>query len=99
MSEVRSNDFTVINLPIGTSAYNYFGIPAPPLTKAAMPIPEDYDIPIKSDIIQLHRVGITGGAELLRHRNELRERGECSGEGVVVVDSNRQIVLYDPQDE
>eukprot|EP01052_Picozoa_sp_SAG31_P020036 SAG31_NODE_1488_length_8104_cov_6.771585_1_plen_49_part_10 len=35
MSEVRSNDFTIINLPVGTSAFNYFGIPAPPLTKAA----------------------------------------------------------------
>ena len=98
MAEVRSNDFSVLTLPVGTSAFNYFGIPAPTLTKAALPVPEDYTIDVQ-DIIQLQGIGVTGGADLLRHRNELRDRGECSKEGVIVVDSDRQIVLYDPADD
>ena len=72
---VRTNDFKIIELPIGMSAYNYFGLAPPELTKRALPIAEDYRPQVKS-VIQLKGIGGPDSGGMTHERKVLRDLGQ-----------------------
>jgi hypothetical protein len=89
---VRTNDFKVIDLPIGTSAYQYFGLASPPLPKRALPVPADFR-PQAREIIKLRGVGMADSNGMDHERITLRDLGHLPHERALTIDEDQIVVI------
>ena len=89
---VRTNDFKEIDLGIGTSAYQYFGLASPPLPKRALPIPDDFRPQVR-EVIKLRGVGMADSNGMTHERITLRDLGQLPHERAVTIDENGNVVI------
>jgi hypothetical protein len=89
---VRTDDFKQIDLPIGTSAYHYFGLASPPLPKRALPVPEDFRPQVR-EIIKLSGVGMADSNGMNHERISLRDLGHLPHERAITIDENENVVI------
>ena len=89
---VRTNDFKVTSLSIGTSPYQYFGLASRALPKRALPIPESFRPRVK-EVIQLCGIGMQDSKWVTHERNTLRDLGRLSPRRAITIDEDQNMVI------
>eukprot|EP01052_Picozoa_sp_SAG31_P027910 SAG31_NODE_2651_length_5296_cov_2.101770_1_plen_230_part_00 len=92
-AEIHSNNYTLLDMPVGTSPYIRFGLPSPALTNAAVPRAEDYQIPVQQ-LVELSGYGISGDGHVLHEmEKKLRELADVPNPEMKAHDSHGRIVI------
>ena len=89
---VRTNDFNIMELPIGISPYHYFGLALPPLSNRALPIPDDHRPQIKA-VIQLQGIGLADSGGMTHEQKTLRDLGHLPQERAITIDQDHDVVI------